>query len=106
VVGGEVTGGDVTGGDVAGGAVTGGAVTGGGVTEAGVGGATVPPDDIPGVVEWFAAAGVVEDVEGGGGAVDDVEGAVAADADAGTTNHSLATPCPMVSPAFLSPLKR
>lgn len=95
-------GGAVTGGDVAGGAVTGGAVDAGeGVGEGA--GAMVPP--VPGVIEWAVTGGDVgAEVEGGGLVV--VVAADGAAAAAGTANHTPATPWPMVSPAFLSPLNR
>jgi hypothetical protein len=102
VVGGDVTGGDVTWGDVTGGWVIGGAVAGGAVA-AGAGGTVTP--EFCGVTERPVAGGMVEVEEDGGGAlVVEVDGG--GDAEAVTTNQVPATPCPMVSPGFLSSMNR
>ena len=82
----------MTGGEVAGGAVAGGAVAAGaGITTCGV-----VAGEVGDVVESSARGAVVGLVDGVG----------AAAAVAGTTNQVPPTPCPAVSPAFLSPLKR
>ena len=91
---------------MAGGEVAGGAVAGGAVTAAPAGGEAGVPDDMPGVVEWLAAAGRLEEVEeGGGDGVVDVGGGPAV-AVAETTDQAPSRPCPVASPAFLSPLNR
>lgn len=86
------------------GAVTGGAVGGGAAVTAGAGGAVLALC-CWGITELAVDGGAVGAVvETGGAELVVVDGA--GDPDAGTTDQTPATPCPTVSPAFLSPLKR